>query len=116
MDSSNFTDWRKSLHKHSLFFNGASKENPGGGGVLFDPEDILEFSLSLGIGVDTNNIIEALALWQGLYQTLAYGISEVNVFGDSRVIIQALVTHKLPTQLRLRQIVRNIQTLLTSFR
>ena len=38
----------------------------GGGGILLNPDEILELSYSLGIGEDTNNIAEALALWKGL--------------------------------------------------
>jgi hypothetical protein len=74
----------------------------GGGGVLLSPDETTEFTLSWGIGDDTNNIVEALALWQGLYQVLAMKVKEVIVFGDSRVIIQALNIHALPHNMRLR--------------
>lgn len=36
----------------------------GGGGILIDPDGLTELSYSWGLGVDTNNIAEALALWQ----------------------------------------------------
>ena len=58
-----------------------------GGGVFIDLEDKQEFSFSRGIGVDINNLTEALALWQGLFQALAHGIYEINVYGDSSLII-----------------------------
>jgi hypothetical protein len=65
LDPSNFTNWHKSLQRHSLFFDRASKGNPGeagGGGVIIDPEEIKVLSYSWGIGKDTNNIAEDLAL------------------------------------------------------
>ena len=62
-----------------MFFNGASKGNPGvagGGGVLLDFDNIMEFSFSYGLGVGTNNIVESLVLWKGLNQSLTHGISK----------------------------------------
>jgi len=105
MDPPSFSNWRKVLHQHALLFYGASKGNPGvtgGGGVLLSPDKTTEFTLSWGIGDDTNNIVEALALWQGLYQVLAINVKEVIVFRDSWVIIHALNIHALPHNMRLR--------------
>jgi len=82
--------WRKSLQRHGLFFDGASKGNPGevgGGGVIIDLEEINVLSYSWGIDKDTNNIVVALALWQGLSQAQIMNITYLNVFGDSRIII-----------------------------
>ena len=65
LDPSTFTNWHKSLQRHSLFFDEASKGNPseaGKGGVIIDPEEIKVLSYSRGIDKDTNNIAEPLAL------------------------------------------------------
>jgi len=118
LDSSSFTKWRNSLQKHSLFFDGASKGNTGatgGGGVLIDPEERKILSYSWGIGKDTNNIAEVLALWQGLSQALAKNITDLNVFGDSHIIIQALSSKILPSHMQLRQILKKMKLLLVSF-
>ena len=59
------------LQRHILFFVGASKGNPEaarGGGVLFNPDKIQETVYSWGLGEETNNVVKALALWQGLCQ------------------------------------------------
>ena len=59
MEKQEFLDWRKSLRKHNLFFDGAAKANPGaigGGGILLDPDGVTILSYSWGLGVDTNNI------------------------------------------------------------
>jgi hypothetical protein len=65
LDPSTFTNWHKSLQRHSLFFDGASKGNPdeaSGGGVIIDPKEIKVISYSWGIDKDTNNIVESLDL------------------------------------------------------
>ena len=75
----------------------------------------MEFNLSWGLGRETNNIAEALALWQGLQIAKTRGINEIIVLGDSRIIIQALAENTLPSQMQLRQLSRKIQALVTSF-
>jgi len=118
LDPSTFTNRRKSLQRHTLFFDGASKENPGeagGGGVIIDLEEIKVLSYSWGIGKDTNNIVEALALWQGLSQAQIMNITVLNVFGDSRIIIQALSCKNLTNHMRLRQILQKIKLLMSTF-
>ena len=79
----------------------------GGGGILLKPDEILELSYSWGIGEDTNSIMEALALWQGLYQA-----KEINVFGYSLIVIQYLITNKHPNDMRLRKIHKKIKLLI----
>ena len=63
----------------------------GSGGVVFiSPDSQLETNFSWRIGRETNNIAEALALWQGLMIAMSWGINDLIVLGDSRIIIQAL--------------------------
>ena len=97
---------------------GPLKEISGlqGGGVFIIPDGEMEFNLSWGLGMETNNIEESLALWQGLQITRTQGINEIIVLGDSRVIIQALSENTLPSQMHLRQMMRKIQALVSSFR
>ena len=68
----------------------------------------MEFKLDWGLGIDTNNMAEALALWQGLTIAVELGISELIVIGDSRVIIHALAKNVLPTHMALRHLIRKI--------
>ena len=65
---------------------------------------------------ETTNIVEALAMWQGLFQACAHGIDDIIVFGDSRLIIHALVTKSLHMQMKIRQIIKKIQRLTKAFR
>ena len=76
-----------------LFFDGASKGNPGragGGGVVICLEGKNDIEYYWNIGQDSNNMVEAYGLWQGLKQLKEKGVDEVMVFGDSRLIIQAM--------------------------
>ena len=114
-----FKDWRKKLKRNSLFFDGASKGNPGeagGGGVLYDPKDNLLLKYSWGLGTETNNKAEALALWQGLIQAKNMGINDLIVFGDSRIIIQALNQSSRISNLQLRQTLNPIQRTILTFK
>ena len=85
-----FQMWQNLFHKNSLMFDGASKGNPGaagGEGILVNPEGSIDLTYSWGLGTDTNNIAEVLALWQGIHQALGLNIKELLVFGNSRLII-----------------------------
>ena len=70
----------------------------------------MEFKFTWGLGIDTNNMSEALALWQGLRITKDLGTTELIVIGDSRVVICALAENLFPTQLGMRHILYKIMT------
>ena len=70
---------------------------------------------SWGINEDTNNITKALSLSQGLSQALAKNIIDLNVFGDSRIIIQALSSKILTSHMRLMQILKKIKLFMDNF-
>ena len=118
LEEQEFIKWRSALNIHCLFFDGASKGNPGiagGGGVLLGPDgsDVLRFAW--GLGRESNNRAEALALWQGLFQAIKGNFLSISVFGDSRIIIQALNTNKNPSQLHLSAILKKIRLILPKF-
>jgi len=117
-ESEEFRNWRKGLNRNSLFFDGASKGNPGeagGGGVLLGPDENLIIKYSWGMGTNTNNLAEALALWQGLLLAQAEGIRDLNVYGDSRIIIQAINNRSRSSNLQLNQILQRIIRFLPNF-
>ena len=90
MDKSQFENWLRERKIFNLFFDGASKGNPGkagGGGVVINPTGTVEIEYSWNIGHDSNNMAEAYGLWQGLKQVQKVGADEVLVIGDSRLII-----------------------------
>ena len=118
LEESEFIKWRSALEDHCLFFDGASKGNPGiagSGGVLLNPGGFTEMRFHSGLGIETNNRAEALALWQGLNLAINRNILSLSVFGDSRLIIQALLFPKTPHQVHLAPIIKKIRLLLPKF-
>lgn len=97
------------MDDHCLFFDGASKGNPGvvgSGVVLLRPGGSSELRFHWGLGIESNNRAEALALWQGLNLAINRNILSLSIFGDSRLIIQALTSHKTPHQVHLATIIK----------
>ena len=79
-----------------------------GGRFFFTLEGSMEFKFTWGLGIDINNMAEALALWQGLRIVEDLGITELTVIGDSRVVVRVLAKNIFPTQLGLRHLLRKI--------
>ena len=75
----------------SLYFDGASRGNPGPaslGGVIYDSLNEEKINYKKAIGVATNNYAEYQALLAGLKICIKYNINEVNVYGDSKLVIE----------------------------
>jgi len=78
-EEQDFEDWKRKENQHILFFDGASKGNPGlvgRGGVLVSPTIHLELRFAWGLGIETNNRAEALALWQGINQAIIHNVQD----------------------------------------
>ena len=118
MDKTQFENWLKERKIFKLFFDGASKGNPGkvgGGGVIMDPGGKIVTEYSWNIGYDSNNMAEAYNLWQGLIQLKEKGVGEVSVFGDSRIIIRALNEGIRSKNDRLTRMLKRIRIMIKSF-
>ncbi|CAD8059751.1 unnamed protein product [Paramecium sonneborni] len=77
---------------YSLYFDGASKSNPGpaGAGVaLFDNLNQIK-EISQPLGKQTNNSAEFFALFIGVRYALNLGINHLVCFGDSKLIIDGM--------------------------
>ena len=64
-EEQDFEKWKRKENNHILFFDGASKGNlglAGGGGVLVSPIGQPKLKFAWGLGIETNNREEALAL------------------------------------------------------
>ena len=77
---------------YSLYFDGASKGNPGPcgfGGVFYD-EGMREIYKYSGKCEDkqTNNFAEYVALIKGLQYALNNDIKELKVYGDSKLVVE----------------------------
>ena len=77
-------------NKVSIFFDGASKGNPGkvgAGGLIFYPGKKVETSFSWGVGHLSNNQAELYALLKSFQLAKAVGHNTMQIFGDSEIII-----------------------------
>ena len=76
--------------KHQVFCDGASRSNPGdasiGVSISLDGKEI--HSISREIGIATNNEAEYQALIDGLNYCIDNSINEVDVFLDSKLVIE----------------------------
>ena len=109
----------KDRKRFKIFFDRASKGIPGvvgGGGIIICPEGNNELEYYWNIGIDTNNMVEAYGLWQGLKQLENLGIDEAIVIGDSRLIIQEMNGTSNSKSLRLSRLIARIQSISRSSR
>ena len=76
--------------KHQVFCDGASRSNPGdasiGVSISLDGKEI--HTISKEIGIATNNEAEYQALIDGLNYCIENSINEVDVFLDSKLVIE----------------------------
>ena len=118
LDQNDFNSWKLAMNTPSLFFDGAAKGNPGlsgCGGVISDANGNLISSYAWGLGFGTNNKAEFCGLYQGMRIAKAKGIANLLVFGDSRLLIQAIVNQKRPTNMHLAQLTKRIRILCEYF-
>ena len=80
-----------------------------------DPGGKIVTEYSWNIDYDSNNMAEAYGLWQGLVQLKEKGVGEAIVFGDSRLIMQALNEGNRSKNDRLTRMLKRIRTLTKSF-
>ena len=73
-----------------VFFDGASQGDPPlgvSGAVLYISED-KQILIKYGLGHCTNNKVESTALWEVLKSTLTRNIHNLQIFGDSKMVIE----------------------------
>ena len=82
-------NWRINTEICSLFFGGASKGKPGivGASVVFDYKGNKQKEYAWGIGREKNNGAEWYALIKGLELAREMEIEEMNIIGDSLIVI-----------------------------
>jgi ribonuclease HI len=89
-----FQIWWRSKNIATIFFDGASKGNPGkagAGGVVYSPNGI-KVQFSWGLGMKSNNQAELLGLTKACLIAREEGIKDIQVFGDSEIIIKNIIT------------------------
>ena len=74
----------------TLYFDGASRSNPGPasyGGVIYE-NGVELYTYKKYIGTTTNNVAEYKALLNGLLLAKEKGITRLEVYGDSKLVIE----------------------------
>ena len=75
-----------------MYFDGAARRDGAGAGVVFvSPEKhILPYSFGL-TQLCSNNVVEYQALNLGLEMTIEMGVTDLNIYGDSQLVINQLL-------------------------
>ena len=90
-------NWIRSQNRHVLYFDGASKKNPGqagAGGIIKDLQGNLMVSFEWGLGQMSNNKAEAYGLLLGSHIAKNLGLRNLLILGDSAIIIKAMISGK----------------------
>jgi len=109
-----FSTWLSNSNSHYLFFDGASKSNPGTagvGGVIYSTNGDIRITYEWGLNPLSNNREEALALYQGLIQLQKLGINKAMMFSDSATIISLIVHNRNASNVLLQQVINRCQAL-----
>lgn len=103
---------------YSLYFDGASKGNPGKAGsaaVLYkDGNEIATIKKYIGPR-KTNNEAEYMGLIIGLILCVQSNIKEVHVYGDSQLIIRQMLGQYQVKNKRMKELWSDAQSLLANF-
>lgn len=107
-----FQSWLSKQTLPSIFFDGAAKGNPGmaeAGGLIINPKEASIHRFAWGLGHTSSIQAEVMALFQGIKMLKELGYTEAIVFGDSQVIINAMVTNTNFADLRLARTISRIK-------
>jgi hypothetical protein len=116
-EDTDYLCWCNKQQNHILYFDGASKGNPGvagAGGVIICPRGNQVLSFHWNLGIATNNQAEAYALYQGLHLAKSRNIHSLSVIGDSKIIIGYARKGSHPPNLHLKSILQRIAKLSSS--
>lgn len=78
---------------YKLFFDGACKKNPGPGSygfVIYTPSKDKITGYKKLEGTVTNNIAEYNGLLNGMKKALELGIKNIEIYGDSQLVIKQM--------------------------
>lgn len=113
-----FQKWWRAQIIHTIFFDGASKGNPGpsgAGGIIFSPEGRSRDFFYWGLGVKTNNQAELLSLLKACQIARAKGVKDIQIFGDSEILIKKLRDGELFRNAGLNRTLERLKRVLSYF-
>ena len=105
-------------YNYKIFTDGGSRGNPGpsgAGGVIVDPQGNTVAEVSEFLGIQTNNYSEYQALRLTLIKAIELGIVDIDVFMDSKLIVEQLEGRWKIRNENLKVIYLEIKELLKSF-
>tara|TARA_B100000795_G_scaffold269436_1_gene258796 strand:- start:5875 stop:6300 length:426 start_codon:yes stop_codon:yes gene_type:complete len=100
---------------YSLYFNGISRGNPGPssfGGVIYNKNKQEVITYNKAIGIYTNNVAEYMGVYTGIQVCIENGIKKVDIYGDSKLVVEQLNGNKKVKSDDLKKIYDEIQNLL----
>ena len=95
-----------------IFFDGASKGNPGvsgAGGLVLSPDRLSYFRFCWGLGIMSNNQAECYNLLMASQLAKEKGFMSVQIYGDSEILIKALNSSDSPSNFALNTILQRIR-------
>ncbi len=110
---------KKGTDKLKIFFDGASKGNPGPaaiGAVLSEPSGKTILKLSERIGRATNNVAEYTALIRSLEEAKRLGATRVQCFSDSELLVRQMTGVYRVKSTSLMPLVQKAQSLRREFK
>ena len=113
-----FQEWWKKQKISTIFFDGASKGNPGAagaGGVIYDPNGVKRDTFSWGIGQKSNNQAEILSLLKACQIARDRGDKKIQVFGDSELLIKKLNSENQFNNASLNKTLNRVKEVLSAF-
>ena len=106
------------MYQYSLYFDGASKGNPGRAGsaaVLYNYNtEVATVSKYIG-DKKTNNEAEYMGLILGLQLCVQLNIKEIAIFGDSQLVVKQLLGEYAVKHARMKELHADAAELLTHF-
>jgi len=103
---------------YSLYTDGGSRGNPGPSaiGIVIYKNDKVVFTFSHYIGKTTNNIAEYKALLAGIKLSKELGITEINIFMDSELIVKQIKGEYRVKDIKLYEIYSEVKNELDNIR
>ena len=101
-----------------IFFDGASKGNPGVsgvGGLVFSPDRLSSFRFCWGLGIMSDNQAECYSFLMASQLAKEKGFMSVQIYGDSEILINALNSSASLNNFALNAILQRIRRNLKEF-
>ena len=118
LTAGDFLKWWQGTPKATIFFNGASKGNPGtagAGGLILSLDRLKKTIFSWGLGISSNNQVESYSLLKAFQIAKELDYKSIQIFGDSELLIKLLNFEDYFSNLALNKTLQRIRNTLKDF-